>query len=70
MLLGLSLVLVACGTPKRDLRTKPYVKETFTMGTYVKITSYDKGMKKMLPQLLPLPKITIKKPQSINLAVS
>ena len=46
MILGLSLILVACGTPKRDLRTKPYVKETFTMGTYVKITAYDKGHEK------------------------
>ena len=46
MLLGLSLVLVACGTPKRDLRTKPYVKEAFTRGTYVTITSNDKGHEK------------------------
>ncbi len=65
MLLGLSLVLVACGTPKRDLRTKPYVKEAFTMGTYVKITSYDKGHEKDVAAALAIAKDYDKK-TSVN----
>ena len=65
MILGLSLILVACGTPKRDLRTKPYVKETFTMGTYVKITAYDKGHEKDIAAALAIAKDYDKK-TSVN----
>ncbi|GFH40872.1 FAD:protein FMN transferase [Lactococcus insecticola] len=49
------LSLSAC-QPKRDLRTKAYVKETFTMGTYVKITSYDKGHEKVIQNALAIAK--------------
>lgn len=52
VLLGISLILVSCGTDKRDLRTKPYVKEVFAMGTYIKITSYDKGHEKAIQAAL------------------
>ncbi|GFH42718.1 FAD:protein FMN transferase [Lactococcus hodotermopsidis] len=54
--LGLLLtvfVLSACSNQgKRDLREKAYIKETFTMGTYVKITSYDKGHEKVIQKAL------------------
>ncbi|GHU39652.1 FAD:protein FMN transferase [Bacilli bacterium] len=65
LLLGLSLILTACGTHKRDLRSKPYVKETFTMGTYVKITAYDKGHEKDIAAALAIAKDYDKK-TSVN----
>ena len=70
MLLGLSLTLIACSAHKRDLRSKPYVKEVFTMGTYIKITSMIKVMKKTSLQHLQLRKIMIRKPRLINLVAS
>lgn len=65
MLLSLCLVLIACSTHKRDLRSKPYVKEVFTMGTYVKITSYDKGHEKDVASALAIAKDYDKK-TSVN----
>ncbi|WP_460056627.1 FAD:protein FMN transferase [Pseudolactococcus yaeyamensis] len=65
MLLGLSLVLTVCVSHKRDLRTEPYVKETFTMGTYVKITAYDKGHEKDIVAALAIAKDYDKK-TSVN----
>jgi thiamine biosynthesis lipoprotein len=38
------------------LRRKPYVKETFTMGTYVKITAYDQGHEKAIAKALEIAK--------------
>jgi thiamine biosynthesis lipoprotein len=65
MLLGLSLTLTACSAHKRDLRSKPYVKEVFTMGTYIKITSYDKGHEKDIAAALAIAKDYDKK-TSVN----
>lgn len=56
LLLGLGLILVSCGPAKRELRSKPYVKEVFTMGTYVRITSYDKGHEKDVAAALDIAK--------------
>src|SRR5574337_386523 len=65
VLLGISLILVSCGNDKRDLRTKPYVKEVFAMGTYIKITSYDKGHEKDIAAALDIAKDYDKK-TSVN----
>jgi thiamine biosynthesis lipoprotein len=54
--LGACLVLSACSRSKQALRSEPYVKETFTMGTYVKITSYDKGHEKDIAAALDIAK--------------
>ncbi|CEN28545.1 Flavin transferase ApbE 2 [Lactococcus piscium MKFS47] len=65
LLFGISLILMSCGSPKRDLRSKPYVKEVFTMGTYIKITSYDKGHEKDIAAALDIAKDYDKK-TSVN----
>lgn len=65
VLLTFSLILVSCGSKQHDLRTKPYVKELFAMGTYIKITSYDKGHEKDIQAALNIAKDYDKK-TSVN----
>jgi thiamine biosynthesis lipoprotein len=51
-----SFLLLSSYHRKRELRTTPYIKETFTMGTYVKISLYDKGHEKDVKTALEMAK--------------